>query len=106
MKLFVLSLTLLTSLSSFAGDMYLSCGLGKDNHWDNFQDSVLDQGRGLVTLKNGTMTYVVTFDGGTYWYIKSNSNLGGFEEKGPIQGDGTSFNIAHITDDLWCHIND
>lgn len=106
MKLFVLSLSLLVSLSGFAGDMYLSCGFGEESHWENFQDSVLDKGRGLVTLKSGTIRYVVTVDGEAYRFIKSDSNVGGFEEKGAILGDDSSFNIAHIADDVWCHIND
>lgn len=107
MKAFILFISLFTSLSSFAGDMYLSCGFGEEEHWENFTDSALDENRkGMVTLKNNTKTYVVTFDGMFYRYIKSNSNRGGFEERTVMPTDMSSRKVSAIVDDIWCHIND
>jgi hypothetical protein len=107
MKTFILFLSLFASLSSFAGDMYLSCGFGEEEHWENFTDSILDDNRkGMVTLKNNTKTYVVTFDGMFYRYIKSNSNRGGFEERTVMPTDMSSRKVSAIVDDVWCHIND
>jgi len=107
MKLSIVLLALMTSLSSFAGDMYLSCGFGEEEHWENFTDSVLDDNnKGMVTLKNNTKTYVVTFDGMFYRYIKSNSNRGGFEERTVMPTDMSSRKVSAIVDDIWCHIND
>ena len=107
MKSFIVLVTLFTSLSSFAGDMYLSCGFGKEAHWENFSDSLLDENdKGMVTLKNGTNTYVITFDGMFYRFIKSDSNQGGFEEKTVMPKDMSSMKLAAIVDGIWCHIND
>ena len=107
MKSLIVFVLLLTSLSSFAGDMYLSCGFGEEGHWENFTDSLLSENRkGMVTLKSGTKSYVITFDGMFYRYIKSNSNRGGYEEKTVMPTDMSSIKLAAIVDDVWCHIND
>lgn len=107
MKSFIAIIALFTSLSSFAGDMYLSCGFGEEEHWDNFTDNSLDENdRSMVTLTKGTKTYVITFDGMFYRYIKTNSNKGGFEEKTVMPTDMSSTKLSEIVDDVWCHIND
>lgn len=107
MKLFVLALSLLTSVPTFAGDMYLSCGLGKEEHWENFTDSVLDNGKGMVVVENGKFTYVITVENKLYRVIKTNRNIGGFEEiKDITASDESAFNEANLVDDVWCHIND
>jgi hypothetical protein len=107
MKSFIVLVTLFTSLSSFAGDMYLTCGFGETAHWEDFTDSLLDEDKkGMVTLSKGTSTFVITFDGMFYRYIKNDSNRGGFEEKTVMPRDMSSNKLSVIVDDVWCHIND
>lgn len=107
MKTLIIMATLFTSLSTFAGEMYLSCGFGEEEHWDNFTDRLLDENKkGMVTLTKGINSYVITFDGMFYRYIKSNGNQGGFEERTVMPTDMSSQKISKIVDDVWCHIND
>lgn len=103
----VLALAIFTSFSSYAGDMYLSCGLGEEEHWENFKDSLLDNNKkGMVVLSQATSNYAITFDGMFYRYIKSNSNHGGFVEKTVMSTDMSARKVTEIVDGIWCHIND
>jgi hypothetical protein len=107
MKSLLTALILFASVSSFAGDMYLSCGMGEEEHWDNFTDSLLDESdRGMVNLLSGTNKYVITYDGENYRYIKSNSNTGGFIEETIAPASNSKMKVTAIIDNIWCHLND
>jgi hypothetical protein len=107
MKALLLVLSLLVSLPSFAGEMYLTCGFGEEGHWEEFTDSTLSRDhKGLVTLKQGITTYVVTYDNDTFRYIKGDTNNGGFEEKVLTIEGSPLMDPKHIVDDIWCHTND
>lgn len=107
MKPFIVLFALMTSLSSFAGDMYLTCGFGEEEHWENFTDSLLDENhRGMILLKKDTVSYAISFDGMFYRYLKSDSNSGGYEEKTIMPKDLSGMKVASLIDNIWCHIND
>lgn len=107
MKLTIVLLALMTSLSSFAGDLYLSCGFGEEEHWENFTDSLLgEKNRGMILIKKDTVSYAISFNGMLYRYLKSDSNLGGYEEKTIMPKDLSGMKVAPLVDNIWCHIND
>lgn len=107
MKYFIIFASIFISCSVRAGDMYLRCGYGEEEHWDNFTDSLLDENKkGMIVLKDETKSYVITFDGMFYRYIKSNSNRGGFEERTVMSKDMSPSRLTAIVDNIWCHIND
>ena len=55
MKYFIIFASIFISCSVRAGDMYLRCGYGEEEHWDNFTDSLLDENKkGMIVLKDET----------------------------------------------------
>ncbi len=100
----ILFLSLLSlSLSSLAGDRYLSCGFGEEEHWENFTDTLIDQEKALLTLSQGTHLYVITLDHSTFQLTKSNRNLGGFTVDSAVTRES---GVTALGDNIFCHIND
>lgn len=78
MKKFLL-LALMSS-AAFAGDMSMYCGVGTVETMDEFVASGLyKDDKAYASFKLGTIAYTVTVDSGSYQFLKSDTNTGGFE---------------------------
>lgn len=106
MKTLTLGSLFIFSTSLFAGDLYMNCAQAPVDEAEEFiASSSVSKGRAYVAFKNGKHSYTITFENGKYEYLKSNSNLGGFERVSNVSGSG-KYKEAKIVDGFYCHIND
>jgi hypothetical protein len=106
MKTLIFGSLFIFSSSLFAGDLYMNCGYAPIEQAEEFiASSSVNRERAYVAFAKGKFNYTITFENGKYEYLKSNSNIGGFERLSNISGSGR-FKEAKIVDGIFCHIND
>lgn len=78
MKKFLL-LALMSS-AAIAGDMSMYCGHGSVENMTEFSAfGLYVNDKAYASFNIGTIAYTVTFNSGSYQFIKSDMNAGGFE---------------------------
>ncbi len=105
MKSLLIVLTLLSSITSFAGDSYMNCGEGKTVEMEEFiASSLVVDGKSHVIFKRDNISYSVKYQNELYHVTSSSENVGGFttsvfKASGYFKGSG-------LFNGLSCHIND
>lgn len=101
---FLVVITFLGAMSSFAGDLYLNCGEGKTEDMEEFlASSIVDERKSHVIFSKNNMNYSVVFNNDEYEITKSDQNVGGYT-KNTYFGFGWSRQTP-LFDGFSCHIS-
>lgn len=104
-NLIILVFFFVVSVTVFAGDLYINCGIGTVETMEEFTSSdLLENGEGYSTFINGTESYTIFYSKNVYTFYKSNINTGEFET-GQLSAKGP-FRESELFNGHSCHIND
>ena len=82
MKLLLLIFSLLTLSNTYAGDRYLSCGLGDIYTIDEFFGGVLvKENRAIYTFQQNNKEFTVIYDHSLFTVYQTDLHRGGFTKK-------------------------